>query len=210
MTSSRPFARIQRHDGAAAAAELLERDALALRSSVVTTVSPTIGSPWSLSSCCCTRSVERPVGSRQDPVQRLSRAPHGSGRSSSSRRRARRTCPAGSGGSRASVRLASPRGSGRAHGWAPRISPRRTSNSATRWISLSWRAASPGRAHVCQYVVATTSATISPIADVRDPAICRFIRRPLPQRPGWRRAGAARASRSSRRSTTRRTRRTAA
>jgi hypothetical protein len=45
-----------------------------------------------------------------------------------------------------------------------RISPRFTWNSATRWISLSCRAASPGRASVCQYVVAAMRTTMSPIA----------------------------------------------
>ena len=35
------------------------------------------------------------------------------------------------------------------------IRPRLISNWATRWIALSWRSASAGRAQVCQYVVAT-------------------------------------------------------
>ncbi len=48
------------------------------------------------------------------------------------------------------------------------MSPRSTENSATRLIELSWRAARPADAHVCQYVVITTSTATSAERDVRE------------------------------------------
>src|SRR5215208_2911590 len=56
--------------------------------------------------------------------------------------------------------------------------PRLTVNCATRLIALSWRAASPGAAHVCQYVVATISTASRRTEAVARRVICRFTSRP--------------------------------
>src|SRR5438477_7649698 len=54
------------------------------------------------------------------------------------------------------------------------IGPRLIVNSATRWIALSWRAASPAGAQVCQYVVATISPATRITAATATLVICGF------------------------------------
>ena len=84
--------------------------------------------------------------------------------------------------------------------------PRLILNCATRWIALSWRAASPGAAHTCQYVVATIIRRAA-AGDERDAGdllvhVLVFARSET--------TTGTRAARSSRPPTSRRTRRTEA
>ena len=78
-------------------------------------------------------------------------------------------------------------------------------NCATRWIALSCRAARPGEAQTCQYVVATIRAE----SRSSESSAIREIW-PFTSWPGRRRGGALPAGRSSRPRMSRRTRRTAA
>ena len=133
-----------------------------------------------------------------------------SARRSSSRRRAPRTGPVGSGGRTASCRR--PSGAlftaSRLNGELETIFPRSIENSATRLIALSCRSASAGAAHVCQYVVMTTSAPTSASATYVRRTMRRFTA--WGRSPGSRRGGGPPGARSSRRCSSRRTRRTAA
>ena len=92
-----------------------------------------------------------------------------------------------------------------------KTSPRSTENSATRLIALSWRSLRPATAHVCQYVVITTSAPTRISATYVSRMIWRFIAARAPVRSrGSRRAAALRAEGSSRRCSCLRRRRTGA
>ena len=132
------------------------------RSSVVTTVSPTIGLPFSLSSDWST-SEERLRSSRSGSALSDRSSPvrdAGGGRVADDMRR---QPPLGVAAEverpPADLLLPVPGEHARpAKGSGPRL----ISNCATRWIALSCRSASAGRAQVCQYVVATMSATRAP------------------------------------------------
>src|SRR5215211_3420882 len=58
--------------------------------------------------------------------------------------------------------------------------PRSMVNSATVWMALSLRSSRPATAHVCQYVVATMTATSRKTPTTASRVICVFTRSPVP------------------------------
>ena len=155
-----PAPRIERDDGAALRPELLLRDLLGAEIEVRDDVVPADRLALELVQGPVDDGREVRVRGRQVVVQRAleagARAPDGRVADDVRGERA----VAGSAGSRASCRRPPGRGcrASRLRGWSEKMRPRSIENSATRRIALSCRAASPAEAHVCQYVVITTSA----------------------------------------------------